>query len=369
MIRRPAPMLRALLPALLVLLALTGCEQIVGTPKAVGEIPEILVVADSSTWAGPVGEAIRAELAQPIVTLPNNQGAFKLTHRVLTPKTYESIQRARHVLIAAPIDEASRVGEFMRDRIDAGSQEAIRAGRAVGINLRPDLWSLNQLVVIATAADDQALTTAILRRGAELRAAYDELAYAATEREMFDDGRQLFEEDSLAGRYGWSIAIQHDYVLAHDSLLTVDGRTGQFVRYRRILSDTWRDFFVFVQEGVSEVPPQAELDALTDDLLEVFARGVRDSSFVQTDATRPIRRDTLTIAGHPAAEQRGLWYMTNDIMGGSYIRQAFVDPATDRLFVYYGMVFAPNRRYDKREFIRQMEVIGRSIQPDPAPSP
>ena len=362
-------MTRALLPALLLLLALTGCEQIVGTPKAVGEIPEILVVADSATWAGPVGDAIRAELAQPIVTLPNNQGAFKLTHRVLTPQTYESVQRARNVFIAAPIDEDSRVGEFMRDRIDAASQEAIRAGQAVGINLRPDLWSLNQLVVVATAADDRALTAAILRRGQEMRDAYNERAYVATAREMFDDGRQLGEEDSLAGRYGWSIGIQHDYVLAHDSLLTVGDRTGQFVRYRRILSDTWRDFFVFVQDGVSEVPSQAELDALTDDLLEVFARGVLDSSYVQTDATRPIRRDSLTIAGHPAVEQRGFWYMTNDIMGGSYIRQAFVDPASERLFVYYGMVFAPNRRYDKREFIRQMEVIGRSIEPDPASSP
>ncbi|MEO0559169.1 MAG: DUF4837 family protein [Bacteroidota bacterium] len=266
---------------LLVLFAvLAGCEAVVGTPRAVGEIPEVLVVADSTTWDGPVGEAIRAELAQTILTLPNNQGAFKLRHRPLTPRTFESIQRARNVFIAAPIDEQTIVGEFLRDRIDAGSQQAIREGRAVGINLRPDLWATNQLVVLATAADDRTLTNQILQRGAELREAYGELAHEATFRDMFDRGRQTVLEDSLASMRDWTIALQHDYLLVQDSTASVAGHSGEFVRFRRVLTDTWRDFFVFVEEDVQEVPPLEELDVLTNGLLEIFARGVLDSSYV-----------------------------------------------------------------------------------------
>ena len=53
--------------------------------------------------------------------------------------------------------------------------------------------------------------------------------------------------------------------------------------------------------------------------------------------------------------------MTNDVMGGSYVRLAFLDPATDRLYVYYGMTFAPDRTLDKRKFLRQMEAIGHSF--------
>ena len=353
--------LAALLVALLV--ALTGCEAVVGTPKAVGEIPEIVVVADSTTWEGPVGEAIRAELAQLILTLPNNQGAFKLRHRPLTPRTYEGIQRARNVFIAAPIDEQSRVGEFLRERIDPGSQEAIRQGRAVGINLRPDLWSENQLVVLATAADDRALTTQILQRGPELRKAYNELAREATYKEMFARGRQMALEDSLAQSYGWAVNLQHDYVQVQDTSVTVAGHSGQFVRYRRVLTDTWRDFFVFVENGVQERPPIEDLDRITNGLLEIFARGTLDSSFVQMDDQRPFLQDTVTVADQPALETRGLWYMTNDLMAGPYVRYAYVDPDTDRLFVYFGMVFAPNRKLDKREFVRQMEVIGHTVRP------
>jgi len=356
-------MIRSAAFFLVLFAALTGCEAVIGTPKAVGEIPEILVVADSTTWDGPVGEAIRAELAQTILTLPNNQGAFKLRHRPLTPRTYESIQRARNVIVAAPIDEQSRVGEFLRERIDAGSQQAIRDGRAVGINLRPDLWSENQLVVLATAADDRALTNQILQRGPELRDAYNELAHKATFRDMFNRGRQTILEDSLAAQKDWRIALQHDYLLVQDSSVSVDGHAGQFVRFRRVLMDTWRDFFVYVEDDVQEVPPLEDLDPLTNGLLEVFAQGVFDSSYVQMDEQRPILHDTVSVADQDALETRGLWYMTNDIMGGAYLRYAFVDPESQRLFVYYGMVFAPNRKLDKREFVRQMEVIGRSLTP------
>ena len=356
-------MIRSAASLFILLVALTGCEAIVGTPKAVGEIPEVLVVADSTTWEGPVGDAIRAELGQTILTLPNNQGAFKLRHRPLTPRTYESIQRARNVIIAAPIDEQSLVGEFLRERIDASSQQAIRENRAVGINLRPDYWSQNQLVVLATAADDRTLTNQILQRGPELREAYDELAFEATYRDMFDRGRQVALEDSIAKRYGWSINLQHDYLLVQDSSLTVGGHTGQFVRARRVLTDTWRDFFVFVEEDVQEVPPVDELDQLTNGLLEVFARGMLDSAYVQMDALSPVVQDTVQIAEQDALETRGLWRMKNDLMGGAYLRYAFVDPESNRLFLYYGMVFAPNRKLDKREFVRQMEVIGRTVRP------
>ncbi len=49
--------------------------------------------------------------------------------------------------------------------------------------------------------------------------------------------------------------------------------------------------------------------------------------------------------------------MVGDVMGGAFIRHAFVDEATDRLYVYYGMTFAPSRRLDKRKFLRQMEAL------------
>ena len=355
---------RPLLSALALAAAvLAGCETF-ETPRAVarGEAEEVLVATDSATWAGPVGEALRAELGRPIATLPSGQGAFRLRRVDLSSRSFPTLKLAPHIVFAAPIDTPGEIGDFLRSRVGEGGLDAVRSGQAAAVDLRPDLWADRQLVTVATAASDSALAAQILKRGPELRAAYGRLARERTADEMFARLRQTDLEDEMLAEHGFRVGVQHDFVKVQDTTVTVAGRTGAFVRYRRVLSGTWRDFFVFAEDGVERLPPKPELDRLTDALLEEFARGVYDSSYVQTDDQRPTTTDTVTVAGRTALETRGLWYMTNDVMGGAYIREAFVDPATDRLYVYYGMTFAPDRTLDKRKFLRQMEAIAHTFQ-------
>ena len=342
---------------------LAGCEA-VQTPRPVarGDAEEVYVATDSATWAGPVGDALRATLGEPIATLPSNQGAFKLRQVPLTSRFFGTLKMSPNVVFAAPVDTPGEIGDFIRARVGTGNLDAVRSGRAAAVNLRPDLWADRQLVTIATAATDSALARQILRSGPELRAAYGRLARQRTGDEMFERLRQTDLEDEMLARHGFRVQVQHDFVKVQDTTATVAGRTGEFVRYRRVLSGTWRDFFVFVQDGVEALPSKPELDRLTDGLLETFARGVYDSSYVQTDDQRPTTTETVDLAGRRALETRGLWYMTNDVMGGAYIRYAFVDPATRRLYVYYGMTFAPDRTLDKRKFLRQMEAIAHTFQ-------
>ena len=352
-----------LLPALLFLSIVAGCSDALSTqPRARGEAETVDVVTDSATWAGPVGEALRAELGRPIPTLPSNQGAFRLRFRELTSRTFGNLKLTPHVVFVAPVDAPGEIGEFIRARVGEGSLEAVRAGRAAAVTLREDLWAQDQLVTIATAASDSALARQILERGPELRAAYERLARERTQSEMFSQLRQTDLEAQLLEAHDFQVGIQHDYVQVQDTAATAAGLGGEFVRYRRVLSDSWRDFFVFAADSVTAVPDDARLDAITNDLLRQFAEGVYDSSYVQLDDQRPQTEADAEVAGRPAREQRGFWYMTNDVMGGSYVRYAFVDPATDRLYVYYGMTFAPDRTLDKRKFLRQMEAIAHTFQ-------
>ena len=342
---------------------LSACETgLTGPARATGDAEEILVLTDSVTWDGPVGDAIREELAAPIPTLPGNQGAFKLRFQPLNPRLFEQYKLRPNLVFAAPIDAPGPIGEFVRARVGEGNLAAIREGRATGVTLREDLWASGQRVVIATAANDSVLARALLQRGDDLRASFNRLARERTTSEMFARLRQEDLEQELLAAHGFRVQIQHDYVKVQDTTTTAAGRTGTFVRYRRVLTDTWRDFFVFKQEGVSDLPSREELDELTNALLEQFALGTFDSSYVQLDDRRPTSADTVEIGGRPALETRGLWRMTQDVMGGSYVRYALVDPATNTLYVYYGMIFAPDRRLDKRKFLRQMESIGYTLR-------
>ncbi|MFN3597182.1 MAG: DUF4837 family protein [Rubricoccaceae bacterium] len=353
--------------ALLSLPLLSACEDAFGgLPAATGPIAEILVVGDSAMWKGPIGEAIRAELGQPIATLPGNQGAFRLRLMPLTGQFQRGIQETRHVVFAAALDDDTPVAEFIRARLPEAGQQAIRAGTGAGVYTREDVWARGQLVTYVTGRDAETAAREVLRRGPELRAAYAELARRATEREMFRRARQTDEEAALMDKHGWAVNIQHDYVRVQDTTATADGLTGTFVRYRRVLTDTWRDFFVFSAEtdNAGLAQDSAALHRITDDLLRQFAVGELDGSHVTQDATRPMRTQTVTLSafGREATETRGIWRMTQDFMAGPYVRYATYDPETRRLFLYYGMVFAPDRRHDKREFLRQMEVIGHTLR-------
>ena len=358
----PRPALFVALFVAAALGALAGCEAVAGQARAVGDVEEITVVTDSTVWEGPVGEAIRAELGRPVTTLPGNQGAFKLNVQPLTERFFDQLKLRRAVVFAAPVDAEGEIGDFIRARLGEDGIAQVRRGGVAAFNVRPDLWARDQLVVIATASSERELAREFLQRGPALREAFEALARESTSREMFARLRQEDLEQELLADQGYRVQVQHDYVRVQDTTATAGGLDGQFVRYRRVLSDTWRDFFVFAADGVETLPSEAEVDRLTDDLLETFARGTLDSSYVQLDDQRPATADTTEIAGRPAREARGFWYMTNDVMGGAYVRYAFVDPATDRLYVYYGMIFAPDRRLDKRSFLRQMEAIAYSFR-------
>ena len=55
------------------------------------------------------------------------------------------------------------------------------------------------------------------------------------------------------------------------------------------------------------------------------------------------------------AEIRGFWEVQNDFMGGPFVAHIFYDKKTNNLLVLEGFVYSP--RYDKRNYLRQVESI------------
>lgn len=355
---------RLLILPLFLALAACGSDWLTGPQNATGYPEEILIVSDSTTWLGPIGDAIRQELAQPIATLPGTVGAFRLRYQPLSRAFFSQIQATRSVVFVGKIDDSTTVGNFLRARISEDGQQALREGTGRGIYLRENLWANNQLVTFATAASDSALAFELHERGDELRRAYNTIADAATEVEMFNRGEQVSAEDAMQAQHDLRLRLQSDYILIQDTTATPLDRSGRFFRYRRIAgTDSWRDFFIYYEDNADpSVLESVDLDALTDALLETFARGSEDSSFVQLDPRRPVAHDSIEITGLPTLEKRGLWRMIGDFMGGPYVRYALYNPEQRRFVVYYGMTFAPNPQYDKRAFLRQMAVIGRTLR-------
>ncbi|MCB0408861.1 MAG: DUF4837 family protein [Flavobacteriales bacterium] len=55
-----------------------------------------------------------------------------------------------------------------------------------------------------------------------------------------------------------------------------------------------------------------------------------------------------------------MWYVKGDFMGGPFINYTFVDEKRNKVISIDGYVYAP--RFDKREYLRELEALIRSIK-------
>lgn len=337
-----------------------GCSGSDYRPEAVGKEGEITVVIDSTQWQGPVGEALRSQLGVYIQTLPAPEREFVLRPTRLG-NNFDIIRQQKNVIFAAPLSDTTAVARFIRARLGEGSEEAL--DRIGGVVVpKENLWRRNQMVVYMTAPDSEGLVEAIQDKGEDLRYVFNSITRERVKKTMFEKGRQVNLEDTLMTNHGFAVNVQHDYFIAID--------TTNFVWLRRVLSDTERNLWVYYIENAdpSILSPQWIL-ATRDSLTKKYIQGTA-GDFVSTDYRRPLETDNINFLDRYGFETRGLWYMiyqNNEgkieqrlAMGGPFVNYTFYDETSGRIYMIDGMVFAPG--YDKREFLRQMEVIAHTFR-------
>ncbi len=333
-----------------------GCGNVDYRPLAIGENGEIIVVADSTLWAGHAGEALRMALGYYVQTLPNPEPLFTL--RPIDPRTQDDLDRIRkfkNVVFMAALRDSSRVSRLVQQAFSAEALQAVREGSAAVVPRR-NLWRRRQLVYFIVAETDSQLVEAIRREASKLQRDFNEVARERLAAEMFEKGRQFDLEDTLMSHHGFVVNVQHDYVLVFD--------TTRFVWLRRVLPDTWRSLFVYYEENAdpAKLTP-AWIYATRDSLTRRYLQG-NAGGFVLIDYRQPLETHQIDFLGRYGYETRGLWHMVTELsdgrlfpagMGGPFVNYTFYDQRSGRLYMIDGMVFAPG--FEKREFLRQMEVI------------
>lgn len=362
--------LRSHLPALLIaaatalggMLTLSACEG--GTdyrPEATGPEGVVTVLIDSALWNADVGEALQEEVGRWVGTLPAPERLFELQPvNLSSQQVLETAKAQKNVIVAAPLADSTSVSRYVQGALSADAQTNVRERGGVVIR-RPNLWRRNQMVLYVTAGTERELATTIREQGRAMRDAFAGMTRARTEIEMFDKGRQTGLEETIMERHGYAVNVQHDYLIARDSTV---GDTN-FLWLRRILSDTWRSAWVYTIDDANPALLTPEwIYATHDSLTREFLQG-QTAGFVQIDRRRPLETENIDFKGRFGYETRGLWRMVGDPepdgrlpeygMGGPFLAYTFYDQEQNRIYMISGSVFAPS--YDKREFLRQLEVI------------
>jgi hypothetical protein len=360
--------------ALVAALLLTGLVAACGgdfRPHAVGPEGEVTVVIDSTRWNGDVGDAVRTHVGPYVETLPVSERYFRFRQFSLNEAVFGEIKKRKNVVIIAPLSDSTNEANFLRRRLSDDARQAVMDGQ-IAVVSKPDLWRRSQRVYFITARSADDLVNALEQRGESVRRTFKRITLDRMEQEMFEKARQQNLEDSLMQGHGFAVNMQHDYQIALEE--TTDS-TG-FVWLRRVLTDTWRNFFVYYIDDASPSRISPEWVSTTrDSLTRKYVRG-NVAGFMRIDYRRPLTSQQTSFKDRYAYEMRGLWHMvahkdslnvnpTNRTFlemggGGPFLTYTFYDQASDRLYMVDGAVFAPG--YDKLPFIRQMEVIAKTFR-------
>ena len=343
----------------------SGCESIEYRPSAVGMEGEIVVVMDSTNWEGELGDAVREHVAPYLGTLPAPEREFEIRRiSINSQKTLESLQKQKNVIFVAPLSEDTPEARFLKSRLDEEATAAIKGGGTSVISKR-DLWRKDQQIVYLLGETDSSLVALLAERGDDIRYTFNVITRERVGEDMFKKGRQPKIEADLMRKHGFAVNAQHDYFSAIDST--------NFVWLRRVVSsDSWRSLFVYYIEDFNpnSLTPEWVYEA-RERLTETWIRGNMDG-FVSIDFRRELNTENIDFLGHFAYETRGLWHMVGRDpekgiveygMGGPFLNYTFYDESSRRLYMIDWMVFAPG--YDKREFLRQMEVISHTFRTVP----
>ena len=330
---------------------------------AVGETGSLVVVMDSSLWRGSTGDATRAVFEELIETFPVQEPAFAVEYVDLrTREQFEkNIRTKRYLLFAGVLDVDNNVSRFIQSRLDTNVQALIRGGEP-GIYQLQDVWMRDQLVYYLAATSDSSLADAIHSNGASIRYNLNEANRRQMEEDMFSRYRQTDVEKQMMERHGFAVNVQHDYLTAVDT-------TG-FVWLRRFVDQqNWRSVFIYYvdQADPTTISPEWVLEA-RDRLTETWITG-NLGDFVRIDRRRPITTEEINFLGRYGLETRGLWHLVGYDHdgtvrsaggGGPFLSYTFYDEEQGRLYLIDGMIFGP--KYDKRELLRQIEVIAHTFR-------
>ena len=98
------------------------------------------------------------------------------------------------------------------------------------------------------------------------------------------------------------------------------------------------------------------LMAATAEVMKDNVPGMVDNSYMTISSEITPGLQVMKYKNRNFVEMRGLWEVKNDFMGGPFVIHAFYDKNNpSEIIVVEGFVYAP--RYDKRDYIRQVESI------------
>ena len=303
-----------------------------------GSINSVSVVVDNELWDGSIGETIRTVLAKPIYGLPQDEPTFTISQ--IPPAVFSGfVTKNRTVL-------------------------KIEMNKKAGIEISKDVYAKPQKVIVVSGKTKQDIIDLMVKNETKMIETFRNEEITERQRQMAKSPHKF---KSIQEKLGLSIKFQSAYRIAKE--------TDNFFWFRKEITTGHSHLMIYelpfdaikrndstvvqiikIRDSIGQSYFKGRLDGTVD------AKGNTISSFMVTeDAYTPFHRETI-IDNKPAFETKGIWELTNDFMGGSFINYTIEDKVNKRWIGVEGFVFAPS--VEKRNYMLELEAIIKSVKID-----
>ena len=304
----------------------------------VGAAGEIVVVCDEAVWNGAVGDTLRSIFDQPFPVLPQYEPWFDLVH--LEPEAFDRFWKPHRNIVVLEL----------ADRVD--TQEAT-------VKIFKEKYAREQLYVVGKARNANALAGALHERSQELLSAFHSIEvdrYAG----LISLSQNEVIRDELGKRLGLQLTVPRDARWAK--------KNAEFHWIDRQLTrmkggdnhDVQQGFFIYREPYVSDEQfSMGERLRKRNEVLKAHVPGPTPRSYMTTEMRYTPSYEEVLFNGGFASELRGLWRIEGDYMGGPFYSLTAYDERSGELVTVEGYAYAPF--FDKREYMREVEAIVRSL--------
>jgi len=330
---------KSLLPFLLIVTTiLSSCTQEGPRrlPRHSGEPGEVLIVMDENLWMGRPGDSIRSyfEIYYPL--LPQAEPSFSLlqfTHEQMS----NLLRHHRNIL-----------------RVKIGNTDKNN------LTLTEEKWSNEQLVFTLNSPDLESFYSLLSTEIPKVTSLINDKEVDRIHQNYRRNGNEDLER-KLKKVYDIDISIPQDFRVSKSK----NGFTWlkrERIKYQGNTAHeiTQGLFFYTYPYRSDSALTHDNIVAVRDSVLKENVPGPKEGTYMTTEYLFEPVSKPMNLNGKYGVLTRGLWKTENYFMGGPFMSLTTTTANDQKVLCVSGFVFAP--KFDKREYIREIEAMLRSVK-------
>lgn len=320
-------------------------------PKAKGDIGEIVLAIDSTKWAGPVGDELRAIFEADLPGMLRSEAIFKV-HRVDPRSMTRMLKMYTNLIYVTTFDDKRGGSQAINAQFTPESKAKAAADPSLYSLRQVDEYAKGQEVLYLFGNNERELIANLRKHGAQLQNLIE-----VRERERLAKPLLVRKNAAAQNDAKINLGIEINPPISYQIAKSEPG----FLWLRQPSpNDNRPDISLYFYETDYKNEEQTfpgNILALRDSVASkhVFADPENLESFMTSEKQIPPAFRNMEINDNFTVEIRGTWKTNNMSMGGTYLGYLMIDEKKGKLYYMEGFVYFPNEIH--RDALREIQAI------------